>query len=78
MDFGATHIAQLQAFGARFHQVRADLPTDLSQVQGQFDFIHAAHLIEHIPKHDLLENVDAIFHRCSAFAASPRSASARC
>jgi len=42
--------------------VTDDLPSALSGLQGCFDFIHAAHLIEHVPKHDLLENVDAMFY----------------
>jgi len=45
-----------------FHQVSCDLPTSLGKQKGRFDFIHAAHLIEHIPKYDLLENVDAMFY----------------
>jgi 2-polyprenyl-3-methyl-5-hydroxy-6-metoxy-1,4-benzoquinol methylase len=54
---------QFRKWGVReCYRVSNDLPTSLRNLQGRFDFIHAAHLIEHIPKHDLLENVDSMFY----------------
>ena len=54
---------QLRQWGVHcFHQVSDDLISSLANLTGKFAFIHAAHLIEHIPKHDLIENVDAMFY----------------
>jgi len=62
MDY-VLDIDQLRLWGIReFHQVSCDLPASLGKQRERFDFIYAAHLIEHIPKYDLLENVDAMFY----------------
>lgn len=62
-DFGAHHFPRIQSWGAsQTLKVDRDLPTLLAGLAGRYDLIHASHLIEHIPKHDLLENVDAMFY----------------
>jgi 2-polyprenyl-3-methyl-5-hydroxy-6-metoxy-1,4-benzoquinol methylase len=62
-DYGGEHFPKLQSWGvSHAMEVDKDLPTLLAEVPNRFDFIHASHLIEHIPKHDLLENVDAMFY----------------
>jgi len=61
-DLGTDHAAQIQGWGAKFEQVRGSIPAFLTERPGTYDLIHAAHLVEHIPKHDLLENLDAIYY----------------
>jgi 2-polyprenyl-3-methyl-5-hydroxy-6-metoxy-1,4-benzoquinol methylase len=42
------------------HDIEKDIPTFLRGA-GTFDFIHLSHLIEHIPKYDLLTFLDAFY-----------------
>jgi 2-polyprenyl-3-methyl-5-hydroxy-6-metoxy-1,4-benzoquinol methylase len=43
------------------HDIPTDLGTFLADREAKYDFIHLSHVIEHIPKHSLLYNVDAIY-----------------
>lgn len=43
------------------HEIESDIGDFLSQRPEEYDFIHMAHVIEHIPKYSLLWVVDAIF-----------------
>jgi len=62
MDY-IVHVEQFRHWGIQeYYTVTKNLPASLGKLKGRFDVIHAAHLIEHIPKHDLIENVDAMFY----------------
>lgn len=63
MDYVADDAEQFLKWGVRkFCRVFSDIPAALESQRECYDVIHAAHLIEHIPKHELLENVDAMFY----------------
>lgn len=63
-DFGANHKQYLLNWSpsiCAIYDVETTIGDLLGQMPEQFDFIHMAHVIEHIPKHSLLYLGDALY-----------------
>lgn len=63
-DFGASNKRGMLEWSPSIrhvHEITDDIGTFLQDHAEQYDFIHFAHVIEHIPKHSLLYNVDALY-----------------
>lgn len=63
-DFGATERQDILNWSPsvrQIHDITDDIGGFLADKTERYDFIHLSHVIEHIPKHSLFYNVDALY-----------------